>query len=128
MFTHRNVYKFTWTSPDGKTHNQIKQNLIDKRRHSSVLDTRSFRKADRDPDHYLVVTKVRDRLAVSKRTMQLDMERFSHEKLNDVEGKAQFLFEIANRFAVLGSLDDDVNINRVRETIREHTEFQPKRV
>jgi hypothetical protein len=37
MFPHRNINKYTWTFPDGKTHNQIDHILIDRRRHSSVL-------------------------------------------------------------------------------------------
>ena len=38
MFSHQNIHKYTWTSPDGKTHNQIDHVLIDRRRHSSILD------------------------------------------------------------------------------------------
>jgi hypothetical protein len=48
-------------SPDVKTHNQIDHILIDRQRHSSVLDVRSFRAADCDMDHYLVVAKIQGR-------------------------------------------------------------------
>jgi hypothetical protein len=66
MLPHRNIHKYTWTSPDGNTHNQIDHNLIDGRRHSSVLDVRSFRAADSDTDHYLVMAKIREKTAVNK--------------------------------------------------------------
>jgi endonuclease/exonuclease/phosphatase family metal-dependent hydrolase len=59
MFSHRNIHKYTCTSPHGKTH-QIDHVLIDRRWHSSILDVRSFRGADCDTDHYLVVAKVRE--------------------------------------------------------------------
>jgi hypothetical protein len=70
MFPHRNSHKFTSESPDGKMHNQIEHILIDRRQHSSILDVRSFRAADCDTDHYLVVEKVGERLAVSKQSTE----------------------------------------------------------
>jgi hypothetical protein len=45
MFRHRNIHKFTWTSPDGKAHEQID--------HS-------------DMDHSLMGARVGERLAVNK--------------------------------------------------------------
>jgi endonuclease/exonuclease/phosphatase family metal-dependent hydrolase len=83
MFPHRNVYKYTWTSPDVKTHNQIDYILIDRRWHSSILYVRSFGGADCNTDHYLVVEKFMESLAVSKKAAQkCDGERFNMRKLN----------------------------------------------
>jgi hypothetical protein len=70
MFPHRNIHKYTWTSPNGKTNNQIDHVLIDRRWQTNILDVQSFRGADCDMDHYLVVAKVRERLAVSKQAAQ----------------------------------------------------------
>jgi hypothetical protein len=66
MFPNRNIHKFTWTFPDGKINNKIDHILIDRRQHSSVLNVRAFSAADCDSDQYLVVAKVRERLAVTK--------------------------------------------------------------
>jgi hypothetical protein len=109
------------TSPDGKIHNQIDHFLVDRLRHSSVLDVRSFGAADYDIDHYLVVAIVREKLAVNKqRSQRFHMERFNLKKLNEVEGKEQYHVEVSNRFATLEDLDTEVEINSAWETIREN--------
>ena len=64
--------------PNGKTHNQIDHILVNRRWHSILPDVRSFRGADCDTDHFMVVAKVRKRLAVSKQEAQkFDGERFN---------------------------------------------------
>ena len=78
MFSHRDIHNYTWTSPDGKTHNQIGHILIDRRWHLSILDVQSFMGAHCDRDHCLVVAKVRERLVVSKQ----DAQKFDGERFN----------------------------------------------
>jgi hypothetical protein len=101
--------------------------LIDRRRHSNILDVRSFRGAGCDIDHYLVVAKLRERISVCKRARQnFDVERFDLKKLNDVEVKEKYQIEISNRFAALESLDESFDINNAWESIRENIKNSAK--
>jgi hypothetical protein len=57
---------------------QLDHILVDRLRHSNVLDILSYMAADCDSDHYLVVAKVRERLAVNKkRSQRFNMVRFN---------------------------------------------------
>jgi hypothetical protein len=126
-FPQYDIHEHTWTSPDGVTHNQIDHVLIDKRRHSNILDVRSFREADCDTDHYLVVAKLRETTSVSKRARQkFDFERFDQKKLDDVEVKEKYQVEISNRFTALESYDESFHINNAWESIRENTKTSAK--
>jgi hypothetical protein len=127
MFSQCNSHKYTWTSPDGKTHNQIDHILVDRRRHSNVPDVQSFRAADCDTDHFLLVAKVKDKLAGNKqKSHRFGMGRFNLKNLNNVEGKEQFRVEVSNRFAALEDLDTEVETNSPRETIRGNIKISAK--
>ena len=76
-FPHQNICKYTWTYPDGVTQNQTDHILVDRRWYLNMLNVRSFSRSDCDTDHYVVVAKVRERLAVSNQAaLKFDVERF----------------------------------------------------
>jgi hypothetical protein len=51
------------------------------------------------------VAEVRERSAMSKQGMhRIHMERFNHNKLNEVDGKEQDHVEISSRFPSFGKL------------------------
>jgi hypothetical protein len=110
-----------------KMHNPTDHMLIDRRRHSNILDVRSFMAADCDTDHFLVVAKLRVRLAVSKQTThRVHMEKFNLKKLKEVEVKEQYHVEILKRFLAFKKLKGtEVNINRACKTIRENIKISP---
>jgi hypothetical protein len=91
------------------------------------MSDQSFRVADCDTDHYLLLANFRERQTVSKQaTHRFHTERFSLNELNKVEGKEQYRVEISNRFSALQNLVAEVDINRAWETITENIKISAK--
>jgi hypothetical protein len=126
MFPHRNIHKYTWTSPDGKTHTQTDHILIDRWRHSSTLDVQSFMAADCDTSHYLVVPKVRARLAVN-RAMVTGCKWINWHDLNNARHEASTYFRNKKREYLedkINELATNSKTRNIRDLCRGINEFK----
>ncbi|XP_062716068.1 uncharacterized protein LOC134291831 [Aedes albopictus] len=79
VFQHSLPYRYTWRSPQ-QTESQIDHVLIDGRHFSDIIDVRTYRGANIDSDHYLVMVKLRPKLSVInnvhyRRPPRYDLER-----------------------------------------------------
>jgi len=102
-------------------HKQIDHVLIDRRLHSSILDVRNFRAAEYDTDHYLLIANVRESVAVGKQAEQrFDWLRFNLRMLNEPEVRERYQIEITTRLAALGNGNDEEDVNRTWENIKEN--------
>ncbi|KAK2724175.1 hypothetical protein QYM36_000884 [Artemia franciscana] len=68
LFEHKNVDKYTWTSPDGATRNQIDHFLIARRWRTSLLDVCGYRGADVQSNHMVVIACIQIKLRGQKKT------------------------------------------------------------
>jgi len=108
MFPHRNLHTYIWTCPDMKTHNQIYHILIDRRWHTSIHDVRSFRGADSDTDHSLVVSKVKEWLTVSKEAQQkFDVKRFDIRKQSELKVRKEYQIKRRGSYRVLAGKPEE---------------------
>jgi hypothetical protein len=60
------------------------------------------------------------------RSHRFHTEKFNLRKLNEAEGKEKYCVEASNKFAALGDLDAEVEINSAWETIRENIKASAK--
>jgi hypothetical protein len=75
--------------------------------------------------YFIAVTNVWKGLVVSEKRMRtFHMERFNLNKVNELEDKHQYEFEIPNRFAALENIDAEVDISSSWEIIKENTSIR----
>ena len=99
LFTHRNVHKLTWTSPDGQTQSQIDHIIINSKCRDSNQDVR-MRKADVCSDHNLLVAKMTLKLRNAKIGMARN-QRPDISKLKDILIKVKFSIMLGDRLSIL---------------------------
>ena len=45
IFQHKDIHKYTWTSPDDTTRNQMNHILVDRHRHTSIINVRTVKRS-----------------------------------------------------------------------------------
>ena len=122
LYNHKDIHKTTWRSPDGQTHNQTDHLLIDARHVSNVMDVRTFRGANIDSDHYLLISKIRSRISNARKTCGSCARKFNIEKLKTPETSSAYKKQLNEHLAKHATNDND-NINDMwmllKNTIRQ---------
>jgi hypothetical protein len=82
-FDHKDIHKMTWKSPDGNTLNQIDHFIIDARHLYNLMDVRTYRRANVDSDHYLVISNIRSQISNERKTLRSCIRKFYSERLKN---------------------------------------------
>ena len=112
LFEQHKRQLYTWTSPDGKTRNQIDYILIRKGKITCVRNTRTFTGADCGSDHHLLCVDVRYR--VKKRKRDQPVARFNMNQIPQA-----FSVEVSNRFEELSAAADEMTPNELWERTKD---------
>ena len=89
---------FTWTSPDGKTKNQIDYILVQKRWRSSLFNAKTYPGADCGSDHELLVATIEMKMRKTRKAaapVRFDLTKIPEEYGIEVKNKFDALISLA---------------------------------
>ena len=106
FFAHKEIYKRTCRSPDGKVRNETVYVCISQRWKIPFNEVRVYEGADVASDDDSVRAMMRLRL---KKLKKIDnVQSFAIEKLKDLKSDEAYQLELRNRFQVLDEVGADV--------------------
>jgi hypothetical protein len=107
LFQHKDIHKVTWRTPDAHHFSQIDHLLIDSRHVSHLMDVRSHRCTNVDPDHFLIVSCIRARISNGKKSPGKKTEKYDYEKVIMVEKQDEYKINLTQQFQELAIITDE---------------------
>lgn len=105
-FRRKNIHRWTWISPDGRTMREIDHFLLKDRRDAINLKVKRGFEPPGNPDHMAVLMVFKINFPFSKRstrTKKIDSYRLLHDPCT----RDAFRVALSNRFAALADLPED---------------------
>lgn len=93
----KNIYKQTWKSPDGRTINQIDHLLIERIHANCIKNVRTYRGADIDSDHFLVMAKIEQLIPRLTSSRNIGGRRCNIKALKNEETRNKYCQTIAEK-------------------------------
>ncbi|XP_025421560.1 uncharacterized protein LOC112691510 [Sipha flava] len=127
MFPHKNIYKGTWMSPDGRYVNQIDHVLVSVRFKNCIQDIRTMRGADGDSDHYLVKGKMKVKIKKVTRKKGTVVDKYDTAKLNNVNTCERFKYLMSEKIRRINTdINDSIDTKwkKIKDTIKVVTESE----
>jgi hypothetical protein len=84
-FPRKNIHKETWLSPGGRFSIQIDHVLIENKHKRIIQNLKSYRGADADTDHYLVLIDFRVKMSMEWKKKQKILGKYDVDKLKNKE-------------------------------------------
>lgn len=107
-FQHKDIHKITWVAPDGRTRNQIDHVLIENKHARNVNDVRSYRGADINSDHFLVIMKMKQAIPSVPKEKPNKIKKFNVSKLSEESVRKKYQKTIADKLEVEIHREDDI--------------------
>jgi len=82
-FPGKNIHKEPWLSPGGRFSSQIDQVLIENRYKTIIKNVKSYREADADMDHYLILIYFSVKMSIKWKKKQKIPGKCDVDKLNN---------------------------------------------
>jgi hypothetical protein len=121
MIPHKNIYKGTWMSPDGRYVIQIDHILVSARFKNCIQDIRTMRKADGDSDHYLVKGKIKVKIKKVTRKKGTVVDKYDTAKLNNVNTRKRFKYLMSEKIRRIDTginNSNDAKWKKIKVTIK----------
>jgi hypothetical protein len=113
---HKDIHKSTWGSPNGVTLLQIDHLLIDRRHKSNLMDVMSYRGANTDSNHCLVIVHLRGHISNIKKVTGFRTSKYNISKLTPSEVAEQYRQQTEEKLNYITLTEQDTGKKIVGET------------
>ncbi|KAK9686020.1 hypothetical protein QE152_g37504 [Popillia japonica] len=123
-FKHKEIHQTTWMSPYFKTRNQIGHVLIEYKHQRCTTDVRTYRGADADSDHFLVITKLKQVVPINTNTRNIRTTKYILEEIKNKNTLAKIELQIDSKLTKLTETNNiEHDWRQIEQTVQETLEI-----